>query len=144
MKRVELAKLLEDVVKNPAFQPEGKVTKCNFAVQRVAFEFDYDGLNKLMANDIYDLVKKPGAWGRTDPDGAATAAWNGCFVIAAQKGKPHGHVAAVYPGGLSFSGKWQKNCPLVANVGKKNWICKASEAFVDEPEYFIYTRVDEP
>lgn len=141
MKRVELAKLLEDVVKNPAFQPEGKVTKCNFGVQRVAFEFDYDGFNKKLANDIYEIVKAGGAWGRTDPDGAATASWNGCFVIAAQKGKPHGHVATVYPGGLSFSGKWQKNCPLVANVGKKNWICKASEAFVDEPEYFIFTKV---
>jgi hypothetical protein len=141
MKRVELAKLLEEVVTNPAFQPEGKTTKCNFGVQRVAFEFEYSGFAKKMANDICDIVIKSPDWGRTDPDGAAAAAWNGLFVIAAQKGKPNGHVATVYPGGLSFSGKWQKNCPLVANVGKKNWICKASEAFVDEPEYFIYTKV---
>ena len=31
MKRVELAKLLEEVVASKAYQPEGAVTKCNFA-----------------------------------------------------------------------------------------------------------------
>jgi hypothetical protein len=49
----------------------------------------------------------------------------------------HGHVAVVYPAPMQRSGSWNKTVPMLANIGKKNGLMRASQAFPLEPDYFV-------
>lgn len=133
-----MAKLIEiaqAVCKNPAFIARGKETYCNFALQLIAESaFNYDQFNGLNANAIYAKVSKE--WTKVTAKEAHTLS-NDKFVISAQAGNAHGHVAVVVPLTLHYFDKWAKDCPTVANVGVKNGLMGANFAFFEEPEYFV-------
>ena len=50
---------------------------------------------------------------------------------------PPAAVAVLFPGAMVFSSKWQKECPVLANVGKRNGVMGANWAFETEPDYFV-------
>lgn len=60
-------------------------------------------------------------------------------------GRGSGHIAAVYTykGAMVWSSRWQKEVPLVANIGKKNGVMGANWAFHLEPRYFILVSAAE-
>lgn len=118
-------------------------TFCNHAVQYITSGMGYSKLGGLMANDIVDFLLVSKDWARCDGVLAQGAANNGKLAIAALKDSPHGHVAVCYPGGLTRSGKWQKAVPMVANVGKENFIKGANFAFREEPMYFVLNDLKE-
>lgn len=87
-----------------------------------------------------------------DGKNALGAADMGLLVFAACYGAPekvgnkivrgHGHIAGIYPSGgcMAWSGKWSKEVPYVANVGRKIGKMSANYAFLEEPRYFIFIR----
>jgi hypothetical protein len=131
----KLIEIAQAVVKNPAFIARGKETYCNFGLQLIAeAAFNYDQFNGLTANLVYAKVSKE--WQKVNAKEAHTLSASR-FVIAAQSGQAHGHVAVVVPLTLHYSGKWAKDAPTVANVGVKNGVMGANFAFAEEPEYFV-------
>lgn len=92
----------------------------------------------------------PGDWCEVDMKSAATAASLGIPTYGACYGskkigtpREHGHVAAVFPGGMVYSGKWGKECPLVANIGERNGIFGANYCFKEEPRWFVFVKASE-
>jgi predicted DNA-binding protein with PD1-like motif len=119
---------------------EGEVeTYCNIAVHRIACMFDYPFFKGMLANEIIKTMKKDSRWTAVEPREASKMAWGGNLVIAGQTGKVHGHVAVCAPYGTVYSGKWKEDCPTVANVGAKNGILGANQAFggPDQPVYYL-------
>jgi len=124
-------------LENKPFAPKDGLTHCNEAVQYVAKKFGYERFAGKMANEIVDIVNNDKNWSKVSPQEAAQCAGEGCLVIAAQKGSPHGHVCVVRPGTLEGSEKWQQKAPKVLNIGKDCFISKgANYAFRERPEYF--------
>lgn len=143
---IKLRKICERVVADPALAPEkdanGTITKtkCNLAVQIVCEEMGYGDFLGMVANDIYALVKKSKDWKRMSGEDASEAANEGKLAIAAVQGKPHGHVAILFPGPEIWSGHWNREAPSLANVGIRNGVMGASWAFAKEPEWFVLVR----
>jgi hypothetical protein len=44
---------------------------------------------------------------------------------------------------MQHSGSWKKDVPLLSNVGKKNGVMRASQAFRVEPAYYSTTLRNE-
>ncbi len=137
----------EAVVADPQLKPlmdeHGNAIKtfCNIAVVRVCVAAGYVGFEGKLANDIYQHCVSAKEWSPVTASQAAIAAQQGVLTIAAQPGKPHGHVAVVFPqGGLVYSGKWQTDAPIIANVGAKNGLMGANWAFATQPAYFIWNK----
>lgn len=138
-----LLQLANAVTSNPAFETKDitgdgiKETFCNWGLRLIAQAyFNTNAFAGLNANSIYAFLKANGQ--KVDAKMAHSASQTK-FVIAAQANdKGSGHVAVVVPDKLCFSGKWNKDCPSVANVGVKNGIMGANFAFATEPDYFIF------
>jgi predicted methyltransferase len=164
MPKADKAKLTQTattLAAKPEFQPVGNETKCNFFLQAFATGvFDFDGFANLSANQIEDLLAGgTGGWtvlfskaaGPAGVDnqvlqtafGAAQDAANDGYLTAIamkEAGGAHGHCAAVVPGTLTASGKWQQaslasNMPIVAQAGKDVFAAKAL-SFGVRPEDF--------
>lgn len=137
-----LRDLCDKVMADPALrpnQPEEGMTHCNAAVYAICFPYGYDFYNKtrkdlMLANEIFYWLKEN--WQQVDGETANKIANSGNIAIAAQQGKPHGHVSVLYPGAMVYSSKWQKECPVLANVGERNGVMGANWAFKKEPYYF--------
>lgn len=142
MNKENLVRICTAVTTDPKFVARDGKTYCNLAFMEVAAEMGCDVFRGMMANQIIDYVSKAKDWRRVTGEEAHEHARRGGLGVASRKGRPHGHVAAVFPGErMLFSGSLNKYVPLVANVGKKNGIMKASEAFPvkeGEPDYYIY------
>jgi hypothetical protein len=137
MNRDTLHQLASAVVDNPAFQPRDGLTFCNFALDLI-LRIGWGKMHATgkRANDIYDVMKKEWEqiidftpYSHIDPKQP---------IVAAQFNPTgSGHVALVLPGERwMFSGKWDKQVPVVANIGRKNGIMGVNWAFSVEPEYF--------
>ena len=120
------------------------VTYCNLFVQEVMhLLYDYKLFDGCLANNILCMMKKYSEWEKIDYMTLISDSFEDTrdhsIIIAAQHGKPSGHVVVLLPGKLAYSGKWGKHIPICANIGKTNFFGKGvSFAFKDEPEYFLY------
>jgi len=121
-------------------------TMCNWGVNKICETMGYHGFKNpgnrikpvMLANEMHDFMLKENIkWIRDSPVKAVGHAKKNCIAIASSKGKKHGHVAVVYPGPLVYSNKWNKEVPLVANIGKLNGILGANWAFNNEPDFFL-------
>jgi len=125
----------DEAVQDEKLAPQDGKTFCNLGVQVIAERIGYGEFLGMLANQIVDHLERSGDFEDVGPLLATKKANSGVLVIAALRGKPHGHVAVVYPSGVTYSGKWKKECPVVANVGKRNGIMGANYAFDSEPSY---------
>lgn len=135
MTREQLQTLCESVVADQSLQPKDGKTFCNIGLHRIAKEFGVVYFAGKLANDICDILEK--TWTLVDGTRANEHANSGKLAIAGLKAKPHGHVAVVFPGAMVYSGKWKKECPVLANVGVRNAISGANYCFPTEPQYYI-------
>src|SRR6185312_11935366 len=130
---------------NPKFQPGKGETHCNQAVQSIAEEMGCTELSYRMADEQYQVMaaNASGRWKKVSGTDATLHALDGGLAIAAlpsqRLGEAHGHVAAVYPIGMQWSGSLGHDVPMVANVGKRVGLMRSSEAFPvadGEADYF--------
>lgn len=134
----KLKEACDKAVNDPELLARDGVTFCNIALQGICFEMGYDKLAGLLANQIYAFVKKDKRWDSVNMWEANCHAIVGGIAIAAQQGKPSGHVAVYYPRPTKVvSSKWKTTVPLVANVGKRNAVTGLNMAFAKIPESFI-------
>lgn len=122
-------------------RPKTSRTFCNISVQRICRGLGYNELENKMANQIFDYCSD--RWFSCNEIEARDAACIGDLVLAAWKNPEggHGHVAVVYPERLMvYSGKWQRDCPMVAAVDKPIPI-GANYSFRELPRYFRLGRV---
>lgn len=138
----ELQDLCDSIVKDKRYAPifdleTGELAKshCNEAVTAICEEYGINSFRGLYANEICDFLKKK--WRKVDGHTANEAANHGVVAIAGQKADPHGHVAVVYPGAMVWSSHWQKEAPVLANIGRRNAVMGANWAFHAEPTYWI-------
>lgn len=149
MKYKQDAKALERICRMVANSPQFKMTEdgttfCNMAVRKILEGvgidlFFSDELNRVMlANEMIDYMEASRSKFAKLEDGtdAASEASQGIIVIACEKGSSHGHVSVVCPIGMEQSWSWGKLVPMLANVGKKNGILRASQCFQEEPTYY--------
>lgn len=142
-----------EIVHDPDLEPKrdsaGVIveTHCNEGAERVAQAMGCDELNDLLADDQYDVMDDNVSkrWARVDGMTATAHALAGGLAFAAMTstmlGELHGHIAAVAPEPMQWSGSLGKNVPMVFNVGKTNADEKESAAFPvadGECSYFIW------
>ena len=131
----------EDVLKYKHLTARNGKTYCNFGVDGIlkllGINCFWDEKKKrlMLANEMFDYMVKSKDWNEISWNDSIN---NNGLVVLAIKANPHGHIAVVYPEGSCKSGKWKCECPMVANIGKKNKICGANYAFRLKPEAFLY------
>ena len=110
-------------LKNPDLLARDGQTFCNVFVHRVLSDLGYTKFTGFLANQIFDFCSQTPDWVLVNIDDSYDLCHKDIFVLAAERGAPHGHVAIVYPSKLNtYSGKWSRYAPQVASVGKKNGI----------------------
>lgn len=146
-----LKKICDAVLANPDYRPhtmarDGNTwTFCNRATHEVAWKFArYWGFEMLLANAMIDKMENDPQWTKVKEGiWAAEYARSGGFAVACQRGEKHGHIAVVRPEPNKYSHSWHKPVPILNNVGRKNGIMRASEAFKTEPDYWIFKKKTE-
>jgi len=139
-----LKSVCDIVVKAPEFVRNGEETYCNLAVRKIlggiGLDLFYHEAKKraMLANEMIDYMEGQRAKFAKLDDGtdAFLEAKQGIVVIACERGSSHGHVAVVCPDPMALSGSWGKMVPMLANVGKKNGVMRASLCFQEEPTYY--------
>lgn len=147
----ELKAVLDAIIADPELAPKTVngvlVTHCNAGAIRAANAAGCHELDGLMADDQYKTMdeNRLGTWLKTSGESASLLANSGGLAFAAMTskmlGETHGHIAAVYPAPMQYSGSLNKEVPLVANVGKTDAEEKESMAFPvskGEPDYFCW------
>lgn len=144
-----LKAICDEVINDPDLQPHGGRTFCNKGAERISHVmgcFDFDGL-ELDADQMYTLISCSLNWTKCTGQEATIHALSGGLAFAImtsiELGELHGHIAAIYPVGMQWSGSLSKDVPLVANCGKQNGEEKVSQAFPPsrgEPNYFCWTQ----
>lgn len=143
----ELQAACDAALANPAFQPADGVTHCNEAARAIAHAMGYFAFDppELLADDMVVILNAGGVWAKVDGPTAAAHAVAGGLAFAAmssgQLGEAHGHLSALYPLPMQFSGSLNKLVPMLANVGQTVGVSKESAAFpvaLGEPDYFIF------
>lgn len=120
------------------YQPRDGVTYCNLFVSDVCDIYGFRGFRGKLANQICEDLEKSQDWIELDMNKAQGLANEGTLIIAALKGKIHGHVNVVCPGRVKESGRWGE-VPTVANVGKENFIGKGINwAFSEAPKLYAW------
>jgi hypothetical protein len=146
-----LKDVCDDVIADTDLEPRDGKTFCNIGARRVAQAMgchDFDD-EDLCADDMISIMENGSQWSRATGSEATIHALGGGLAFAAMPsarlGEAHGHLAALYPVGMGWSGSLAKDVPYVANVGRQNGEEKVSEAFPvkkGEPNYFIWTKGD--
>lgn len=143
----DLKEACDDVIADWSLQPTAGVTHCNEGARRVAKalgcnEFDYVN---LLADDMIEIMELGGRWKKVDGEAATAYALRGGLAFAAMSSirlnEAHGHIAAIYPAPMQYSGSLGKDVPMVANVGKQDAEEKVSKAFpvaLGEPDYYCW------
>lgn len=141
----KLRRICDAIVAAPEFKMKNGETYCNLALRKamdgVELDLFYDEKKKrvMMANEMIDYMEAtPSRFGRIH-DGTDAFEWAkaGLIVLACNKGEKHGHIALVYPAEeMQHSASWGKLVPMLANVGKRNGIMRASLCFQEEPKYY--------
>ena len=149
-----LKEVCDEIVADKSLQPvkdsAGKIieTHCNFGAERVAVAMGCHELDGINADAQYRVMdaNESGRWRKVSGSEATIHALGGGLAFAAmtseQLKEDHGHIAAIYPAGMQWSGSLAKDVPMVANVGKFDREERASEAFpveFGEPDYFIWS-----
>ena len=139
---------LKVLVTDPKYLPKkddkGNITEtyCNFFVESVCHWFGYFGLDNLMANQMYDILRTNNIlWKHINNDEAIQWAFQGKLVIAAQQNlNAHGHINVIAPENQKIhSEKWNQDVPLCANVGSNNFYGRGINfGFKLPPEIFLY------
>lgn len=158
-----LKKLADRLVDSPNLWPiydkDGKLleTFCNFSARLAAQAMLCDEFNDpdLLADDMVSIIRlnASGKWHITTGQEAANQSIAGKLAYACQDSKTmmesHGHITLISPEAMRYSGSFEKDVPVVANIGKgdpskalqqienhplgyqtkPNWYCKTSEAF---------------
>ncbi len=142
-----LMEACDAVIADPALEPSAGITHCNEGARRVAQAMgcsDFDDAN-LLADDLISIMNAGGLWQRVDGQEASEHALLGGLAFAALSSarleETHGHIAAIYPAEMEYSGSLARIVPMVANVGKQDREEKVSAAFPvskGEPDYFIW------
>lgn len=154
----------EAALSNPAFKPSEGITHCNSAAISIANAFGCHELDGLMADDQYKVMGKnlSGKWKNVVRHDAVIHALDNGLAFAIlpsyrimdgidpETDKPiyakHGHLAAVAPIGMQWSGSLQHDVPLVYNVGRTVGLMKTSQAFPvmsGDPYFFIWGSAEE-
>ena len=125
------------------YQPKGETTYCNLALAHSAAAYGCFTLRGLMANDIVRSLATGSLdrWQLVAYPRAIDHALKGGLGLLGKAYPHHGHVALIAPRPGQHSPSWGVLCPIVFNVGKRNGLMKASEAFpVKEgmPQAWIY------
>ena len=143
----DIKELCDAALANPAFQPKKGVTHCNEAVNSVAVAVGCLEFVGLMADEIYQtmVTNASGKWQKVDPSDAAIWSLSNGLAVAGlpsqRIGEDHGHVVVCYPLGQQFSGSFNMDVPMCANVGKTVGVMKVSGAFPvakGMPDFFTY------
>lgn len=142
MTAVRLKEILDSVRKQSDLAPHDGITYCNIALDRILGLYGQPRMmdskgNPIMANAMCDFMRDhPESWTKVDGNTACARASQGILVVACQKENEHGHVAAVYPSPMETSGSWQKEVPMLNNVGKDVGVMRCSKCFRTEPDYY--------
>jgi hypothetical protein len=119
----------------------------NLGAMRVARAMGCNELDDIMADEQHRVMSSNTSkrWAKVNGMTATAHACAGGLAFAAMNSETmkeaHGHIAAVSPEPMQFSGSLNKNVPMVCNIGKVNADEKESLAFpvaCGEPDYFIY------
>jgi len=157
--RVEsLIKAQDSARTKKGFKPHGGRTYCNHGTAQTLKDLGMDltdskvGLAhpetkwpysaNLMARKLANSAKeKDGYWMEVDNKKAQDLANQGLSVVAAQRGKGHGHVATVRPEGYDKV-KGDSNEVLINNIGKKNSVMYEDKCFKNSPVHYYVPRQD--
>lgn len=129
-----------EVYDNKRYRPRNGKTYCNFAVRYIAEKMGYWKFNRMLANQMIDLMERSPKWRTIKDMRDVQPIANLCeLIIAGEKREKHGHVAVVRPGNMEWSNKWGCYCPKVCNIGKNNRLSKGVNwAFKNIPTFYIY------
>lgn len=129
----KLLGLCEEAVANPAwFQRPDGTTYCNRGAAFIAQGMGYFGFpHGSLANQMIAYLEQDPTWRTDSLERAADHANRGGLALMAISEEPHGHLCAVAPLPMAYSGSWGCRVPMVANVGpsKYHGIVRASVAF---------------
>ncbi len=162
--------ILSDPTLRPNYDKAGSLltTHCNQGVRLVAHAMGCDELDdeNATADTMLSIIQEnaSGRWKVISGTEATINALSGNLAIAGLDsktlGEAHGHICIVYPIGQQFSAAFNKDVPMLTNVGagdpasplvaagtgktRSNWICSASWAFPckrlgREPNYYLWT-----
>ena len=129
-------------------------TWCNYFVTSVLLSCGYLDFNHgnsvlslsedypMMANAICDhLDRDTENWERIEIREDIINQKEVPLIIAALRGQQHGHVAILLPGRWIYSGKWDKEVPICANIGGRNeYGIGINYVFRSEPEYYLFKQ----
>lgn len=147
MNVVTLREICDDVIADRSLEPRNGQTFCNEGARRVAQAMDCHDFDdeSLLADDMIAIMNSGGAWQLVEGQDAADHAQLGGLAFAClsshQLGEAHGHIAALYPADMEYSGSLARMVPMVANVGKQDREEKVSAAFPvskGEPQYYVW------
>lgn len=140
-----LKAICDEVIADRSLQPSAGITHCSEGARKIAQTLgcnSFDDLS-LRADDMVNIMSCGGFWSQVSGSDATIHALSGGLAFAAMTserlGESHGHIAAIYPIGMGYSGSLSKDVPYVANVGRGNGEEKVSQAFPPskgEPGYW--------
>ena len=141
MEIIKFRDILDAVRNAPDLAPHDGMTFCNVALDRVLGLCGIPRIvtskgEPMLANDMIDFIENSPDWKKVDGQVACARASQGILVVACQCEVLHGHVCPVYPSPMGYSASWQKEVPIVSNVGKTVGVMRASQAFRTEPDYY--------
>lgn len=124
------------LVKAPELQPANGVTYCNLGAKRVAEFFGCENFSAqnmtadqmvldMMIEDVWTFTK----FGEIASKWAQMGGLAFAGMSSSELGEEHGHIAPVFPGMPELSPSLGILVPQLANVGAKNGVMLASEAF---------------
>ncbi len=142
MNKINLTTILDTVRNQKDLTPKAGQTFCNVGLDRIMallglprFTSPING-QPILANDMIEVLENSSDYEKVAGFVACARAMKGVFVVACQCEAMHGHVAAVYPAAMEYSGSWKKEVPMLNNIGKQNGVLRASQCFRIEPDYY--------
>lgn len=157
MDAAQLLAFQKDLVERPEYrtvwhEENGKViidkSFCNFGLWETAHRFDChefdnpeDHGRPFLANRCLEIMAASRHWLQVPLPEALAWAQDGRLAVAALHGERHGHVTCLAPLPPEASSKWQRDVPIVANVGgvpPHHGLVKESWAFAEVPSHHIF------
>jgi len=152
MNNIAFKKLLKLTVEDIDLQPKqvgGTLfTYCNIGSAFILSCFGSDILwrdneHAFLANKQIEIIKSSDSFVKVSMNDASALAQENKLVFACQSKKGgHGHICALYPKPSEMSGHWGGYVPIVANVGKENFVKKLSYAwksvFKNDVKFYLF------
>jgi hypothetical protein len=113
-------------------------TYCNVFVAEIMSKLNYHDFDGRVANRIVEMMDfDKASWQKITAE-----TWDGkSLVVAGLQGEIHGHICPLIEGQFESSGKWKKELPLCANIGRNNfWGKGVNWAFIVEPVYYKFIK----